>query len=162
MLSLSVTTGYAIKALRCLESDTCRALHITDVARCAGVPRPYLAKIINSLSQNGLVSTKRGYRGGISLARPAVSISLLDIVVAVEGEHWMGDCLLSLENCRVPNECPTMEFWSRIRREIEQELSRWTLADLIRSRQGLGDASPSCCDSSSESTTLRNCFSFSI
>jgi Rrf2 family iron-sulfur cluster assembly transcriptional regulator len=145
MLSLSITTGYAIKALRCLENEDCRSHLIKNIAECAGVPRPYLAKIINSLSQNGLVSTKRGYHGGISLARPAASISLLDIVVAVEGEHWIGDCLLGLDDCQKPNECPTLEFWSRIRKEIEQELARWTLADLIKSRHGTANDAPDCC-----------------
>lgn len=164
MLSLSATTGYAIKALRCLESGTCQPHHITDIARCSRVPRPYLAKIINSLSQSGLVSTKRGYRGGIALARPAVSINLLEIVIAVEGEHWMGDCLLGLADCREPNECPTIEFWSRIRKEIERELARLTLADLIESRHGTEHISSGCgrCASSPVAAFLPASLSFSI
>lgn len=40
MLSLSITTSYAIKAMSCLESGDCVPRHISDIARCAGVPRP--------------------------------------------------------------------------------------------------------------------------
>ena len=131
MLSLSVTTGYAIKALMCLESSDCVPRHISDIARCTNVPRAYLAKILNTLSQQGLVQTKRGYRGGISLGRSAEDISLLPIVEAVEGGQWLGDCLLSIEECGGHTICPTRDFWARIREEITEELRKTTLAALI-------------------------------
>jgi Rrf2 family protein len=135
MLSLSVTTGYAIKALMCLESGECVPRHITDVAACTSVPRAYLAKILSALAQQGLVQTKRGYRGGISLARSAEEISLLQIVEAVEGDQWLGECLLGMETCDVLTICPTHDFWARIRREITEELRKTTLASVMSSRQ---------------------------
>jgi Rrf2 family protein len=136
MLSLSVTTGYAIKALMCLESGDCVLRHISDLAQCSGVPRPYLAKIINALSQHGLVSTKRGYHGGIALARAARDISLLEIVEAVEGNQWLGECLLGMDTCDIFTICPTHDFWARIRREITEELRTTTLASVIASKRG--------------------------
>ena len=135
MISLSITTGYAIKALMCLESGDCVPRHISDIAQCTGVPRAYLAKILNALSQQGLVQTKRGYRGGISLARSAEEISLLQIVEAVEGDQWLGECLLGMDTCDILTICPTHEFWARIRREITEELRQTTLASVIASRQ---------------------------
>ena len=135
MLSLSITTGYAIQALSCLESGDCVPRHIKDIASCTGVPRPYLAKIINALSQQGLVQTKRGYNGGISLARNAEDISLLQIVAAVEGDQWLGECLLGMDTCDILTICPTHDFWTRIRREITEELRATTLAAVMASRQ---------------------------
>jgi Rrf2 family protein len=131
VIGLSVTTGYAIKALSCLESGDCSTHHISDIARCSGVPRPYLAKIINAMSRAGLVTTKRGYRGGIGLARPAAEISLLDIVEAIEGNDWIGDCLLGMDACSMMKTCPTQAFWQRIRREITGELRQTTLATVL-------------------------------
>ncbi len=135
MLSLSVTTGYAIKALVCLESGACVPRHISDIARCTGVPRAYLAKIFNTLSQQGLVRTKRGYHGGISLARDAAEISLLQIVESIEGEKWLGECLLGQDDCGVHTNCPAHDFWSRIRREITDELRHTTLAALMAAKR---------------------------
>ncbi|ODU25246.1 MAG: hypothetical protein ABS95_00530 [Verrucomicrobia bacterium SCN 57-15] len=135
MLSLSVTTGHAIKALNCLESGSCVRHHISDIARCAEVPRPYLAKVVNLLSRAGLVTTKRGYRGGICLARPANDISLLDVVEAIEGKGWLGECLLGLDTCNSRTQCPTHDFWVRIRREITEELRTTTLASVLAARQ---------------------------
>jgi len=134
MISLSITTGYAIKALTCLESGECVPRHISDIARCTGVPRAYLAKIISALAQQGLVQTKRGYCGGISLARSAEEISLLQIVEAVEGDQWLGECLLGMDDCGVHTNCAMHDFWARIRREITEELRATTLASVMASR----------------------------
>jgi Rrf2 family protein len=137
MLCLSLTTGYAIQALACLSVDDGAYRRIVEVARCAKVPRPYLAKIINALVRWRLVAAKRGRSGGIALARPLERISLLEIVEAVEGKHWIGDCLLHLdwcaENMRV---CPTKVFWRRIRREITAELRKMTLAEVVSLERG--------------------------
>lgn len=135
MLSLSVTTGYAIKALMCLEGGDCVPRHISDIARCTGVPRAYLAKILSALARQYLVQTKRGYCGGISLARPAEDISLLQIVEAVEGDRWLGECLLGMDLCDTITTCPTHNFWARIRREITEELRATTLAAVMASHQ---------------------------
>lgn len=132
MLSLSKTTAYSIQALSCLESEACSNHNIAVVAKCSGVPRSYLSKIINSLSQHGLVFTKRGYHGGITLARDPADISLLEIVEAIEGEAWLGECLLGMDECEIKVNCVTHTFWTRIRREITEELRKTSLASLIR------------------------------
>jgi Rrf2 family protein len=136
MLSLSKTTGYAVQALSCLETEACHSHCISDVAKCSRVPRSYLPKIINSLSRNGLVTTKRGYRGGISLARDPADISVLEIVEAVEGKAWLGECLLGMDDCEIRVNCVTHTFWTRIRREITKELRNISLASLIRFKDG--------------------------
>jgi len=133
MISLSITTGYAIKALMCLESGDCVPRHISEIARCTGVPQAYLAKIFSALAQQGLVQTKRGYSGGVSLARSAADISLLQIVEAIEGKVWIAECLLGMNACDALTICPTHDFWARIRRKIAEELRKTNLAALIAS-----------------------------
>jgi Rrf2 family protein len=81
-----------------------------------------------------LVTARRGVGGGVSLARSADEITLLQIVVAVEGEHWLGECLLGLDECSDAATCPTHPFWLRIRGEITEELAKTTLAAVIRAR----------------------------
>ena len=130
MLSLTQTTGYAVKALGCL-SRAGESRQTADIAKLSGVPKPYLSKIIQSLARGGLVVAKRGIGGGITLACPPEEISLLQIVEAVEGQGWLGDCLLGFDECTSMSTCPTHDFWQRIRREITQELRRTSLASVI-------------------------------
>lgn len=135
MLALSTTTEYTIKALKCLARGDCPTKHVSDIARCTGVPRAYLAKVLSTLSRAGLVQTKRGYQGGISLARGAEDISLLQIVEAIEGKHWLAECLLGLDDCGVHTDCPVHEFWARIRLEIIEQFRKTSLASLATCNQ---------------------------
>lgn len=132
MLSLSQTTGYAIRALACLSKAHCARQTTSQIARCSGVPRPYLAKIITTLARHGLLLARRGVRGGNVLARPPGAITLLEVVEAVEGPDWLGPCLLGLDECRDRTACPTHAFWQRAREEIRAELAHTTLADYLR------------------------------
>jgi Rrf2 family protein len=131
MLCLSQTTGYAIKALGCLTAPGVEWQFIADVARCTGVPRAYLAKIMNSLARQGLVTARRGPSGGIALARPATDISLLSIVEAVEGKEWLGPCLLAIDECALGHGCPTHGFWNSMREQIREKLQLTTLAEVM-------------------------------
>lgn len=144
MLCLSQTTGYAIRALTCLPESGATPRLVADVARCTGIPRAYLAKIIHRLARCGLVRARRGHRGGIALARPAADISLLTIVEAVEGPDWLGDCLLRLEECRNQRECPTHEFWTDFCAKLRAKLAETSLAAIIAvypGRAGCGNGS---------------------
>jgi Rrf2 family protein len=132
MLSLSQTTGYAIRALACLSEACCARQTTPQIARCSQVPRPYLAKIITTLARHGLLHARRGVRGGTVLARPPEAITLLEVVEAIEGSDWLGPCLLGLAECRDLPACPTHAFWQRTREEIRAELARTTLADYLR------------------------------
>ena len=129
MLSLSQTTGYAIRALSCLSHE--RPCLIREIAETTGIARPYLAKIINSLLTNkGLITTRRGCHGGILLARPAEQIVLLEIVEAVEGNGWSRRCLLGMRNCDEDNLCPTHDMWAGMKGRIREALKAITLAEV--------------------------------
>jgi Rrf2 family protein len=56
------------------------------------IPAPYLAKSLQALKRAGIVESTTGRQGGYRLARPAVSITLLDIVQAVEGDDRFFRC----------------------------------------------------------------------
>jgi Rrf2 family protein len=136
MMCLSQTAGYAIHALGYLADHSHGLCLIRDIAKKTQIPKPYLAKIINQLAREGLVSAKRGYRGGIFLARPPAEISLLQVVEAIEGKGWIGECMLGLDDCHAQHVCPTHDIWRRIREEVADALRRSTLSDVINSMRG--------------------------
>jgi Rrf2 family protein len=132
LFSLSQTSGYAIQALACLarcEGDWHQA---NQIAECSGVPKPYLAKILHALSGKGLVVTKRGYRGGYGLARPAGQINLLDIVRAIDDPLVEERCMLGIPHCSDERACPVHDFWKERRSEIVRHLESITLDDLTK------------------------------
>lgn len=78
-----------------------RYLSTKALAELHGLPKEYLSKALQSLSQAGLVHTMLGPSGGYRLARPPTELTFLDIVEAVEGRTQTFVC----NNIRVNNPC---------------------------------------------------------
>jgi Rrf2 family protein len=57
---------------------------VKDLAADAGVPAPFLAKVLGRLVDRGLLRSRRGRTGGFVLGRPADEITLADVVLALE------------------------------------------------------------------------------
>ena len=78
-----------------------RYLSTKALAELHGLPKEYLSKALQSLSQASLVDTTLGPSGGYRLAKPPAEITLLDIVEAVEGKARTFVC----NNIRANNPC---------------------------------------------------------
>lgn len=131
MVSLSQTSAYAVHALSCVRHAVTGSCLTAEIAEVTGIPKPYLAKIVNKLDHAGLIRAKRGHQGGIVLARPADQISLLEIVEAVEGRNWIAACPLGMDGCTSQAQCLTFQAWSKLSGELRQFLRTTTLADTL-------------------------------
>ncbi len=136
---LTVRSGYAILALACLHGNADRWVLAQEIAARTNIPKPYLHKILHALGKAGVIQTKRGYRGGISLSKPADEFTILDLVNVVEGTNWTKRCLLGLSECSDARACPTHEFWKCTRVTIEDKLNSITLADVADFESGKED-----------------------
>jgi len=133
MLHLSKTAGYAVHALSYIGTAAPGCCLVSEIATNLDLPKPYLARIINQLTYQGLVTTKRGYRGGVMLARQPEEISLLEVVKAAEGNATASHCVFGLEKCPLAETCPGHVPWNRVREQIEQLLSETTLSSVMKS-----------------------------
>jgi len=129
MLALNQTTAYAILTLGLLDEPDGQPVHVQEIARATGIPRAYLAKLVYRLRVKWFVTTRRGYRGGVTLARPAHEIALLDVAEAVTGRPFSAPCLLGLRICGDSATCPLNRFWSRTVDILRTGLGRATLAE---------------------------------
>ena len=94
------------------------------------VPAAYLAKIVQALARGGLVRTHPGARGGVSLARPASSISLLHVIEAAEGPLALNRCVAGAGACPRDRLCPVHPVWLRLQALVASELAAVTAAAL--------------------------------
>ena len=130
MLSLSRTAGYAILALSCFDDAAERWVLLKDILGKVDVPGPYLAKILHALAKAGVVHAKRGYRGGFKLTRPAGQVSIAEIAGAVEGQNWLGRCMLGFAQCSDDRACPAHTFCVGERVKLRSFLEELTLRDV--------------------------------
>ncbi len=108
-----------------------------DLAEFHGVPKEYLSKALQALSQAGIVSTTLGPRGGYRLSRSPHEISFLDIVEAIEGRRSTFECTEIRKNnpCRSPktrdsSPCAIARAMYRADQAWRDELKKMSLSDL--------------------------------
>ena len=92
-----------------------------DLADSLGMPRRFVELQATALAKAGLISCRRGTGGGCALARPADSITLVDVVEAVEG---------TLLDVPMRSDSASAETWAHVAATVRRELSGVTLAGL--------------------------------
>ncbi|HBX70434.1 MAG TPA: Rrf2 family transcriptional regulator [Chloroflexi bacterium] len=94
------------------------------------IPPSFLAKIISQLSVAGLLHTSRGARGGVSLARSAEDISLLDVVEAIDGPILLNECVSDAGACTFSSDCPMQPIWCEAQKDLVGRLKTTSFAKL--------------------------------
>ncbi|MBN2257658.1 MAG: Rrf2 family transcriptional regulator [Anaerolineaceae bacterium] len=94
----------------------------SDIAHQQHIPPSFLAKIISQLSIAGLIQTSRGAHGGVSMARPAEKISLLEVVEAIDGPIALNECTGNIVTCSFGEDCPLRPVWCEIQVEMVSKL----------------------------------------
>jgi Rrf2 family protein len=85
-MKISRSTGYALVAVGYIAQNyKDGAVLAARISKEYGIPLEYLLKILQQLVRANVLRSKRGPRGGFFLARPAETISLLEVVEAVDG-----------------------------------------------------------------------------
>jgi Rrf2 family protein len=116
-----------------------------DLASRLGLPGPYLAKILQSLAQDGMLSSVRGPRGGFRLARPAHHITVGEVVSVLDGMEVMTGCVMGFVNCEGREKpCPLHNAWAEVKNHLDQTMAMVTIRDLqlldLRNQAGFPQA----------------------
>ncbi len=127
---LSQAVGYAITAMGHIAAAGGTPVLVKEIAEAADIPAPYLAKIINALARRGLVNTQRGVGGGVTLAHPAVQISMHDVATALDDPIVKPTCMLGTAECSDDRACPAHKFWSPHREKVMEFLRSTSVADI--------------------------------
>lgn len=131
MLRIGRLTDYAIVlATRLAERDGASAT-AGDLAKLTGIPQPTVAKLLKTLTANGLLRSIQGRRGGYVLARPPAVIGLTEIIEAIEGRIALTECHRAGGDCLIQRHCRVHGHWRVINRALRDALQAIRLADLL-------------------------------
>ena len=107
-------------------------LSATELSGDTGVPLPTTQKLMGQLTTAGLLTSARGAAGGFALSRPASSISLADIVEAVEGPIAMTVCAEGRTDCALDAHCMVKPHMGVVGNAIRGALGAVSLTELAR------------------------------
>ena len=105
---------------------------VKHIAAEAGIPAPFLAKILQDLAREGLLRSSKGPQGGFRLGRPAEEISLRHIVDAVDGAGRYERCIGGSPECNDRAPCGLHDSWKALRSRIIEYLEDTSVADLAK------------------------------
>ena len=122
---------YACRMLRAVSQANGERISVSDISKAEGIPYSFARSIQHDLVKAGFLSTVRGARGGVTLAKPVEDISVLDILRAVEGSVGISPCSEDPSFCEKSSCCAYHRVWRGADRLLEDYLGSFTLYDLF-------------------------------
>ena len=130
-MRLSHLADYAVVLMTAAARRPAGArLSATELSVDTGVPLPTTQKLMGQLTASGLLTSVRGASGGFSLARPAVDISLADVVEAVEGPIAMTVCSEGRSDCALDAHCRVKPHMGIVGAKVRGALGAVSLQEL--------------------------------
>lgn len=129
---LSNSAKYALKAVLYLavHSDENNKVMVKDITNPINVPQAYIAKLLQELSKQNIVSSSRGINGGFYLSELNKQQSLINILNAIDGENKMNSCLMSLDKCNENTPCPMHNVFNPTRTKFIECLKSKTIQEM--------------------------------
>ncbi|HUL55529.1 MAG TPA: Rrf2 family transcriptional regulator [Usitatibacter sp.] len=139
-MKLTTFTDYTLRTLIYVAASPSGRCTIAQVAAAFGISETHLVKVAHELGRQGLLRNTRGRGGGLSLAVPAASINLGDVVRAAEGEDRLAECFTEGGRCAIAGRCRLETALKEASSAFYEVLARYTLADLTSNSRALARA----------------------
>lgn len=134
-MRLNQQTDLAFRVLIHVALRPDRRVTIDHITSAYQVSRNHLMKVVHQLARHGYLQTTRGAGGGIMLERAAESISLAEVIEAMEPDFGLVECFRADNQCVITPACSLAGILDQARRAFIEVLAGYSLADLLGRRQ---------------------------
>ena len=143
-MSVSQKCQYALRAVLELAKRPRREPTTAGrIATAQAIPARFLELILGQLRQGGYVTSRRGAKGGFSLAVEPSALSVGEIIRFVDGPIGPVRCVAGADGagsaeCPLYGSCAFMSMWSRARDAVAEVYDTTKFSDLIEAEQAAG------------------------
>jgi len=131
MLRINRQTDYAVRVLLALAKKPPETrLSTAEIREEMLIPKSVSLRVVADLARGGFIETFPGRDGGISLARSAEEINLLQVTEYFETNFAISECIHAKGICPFEDKCPVRRRWARLQAVIMDELRNITFAEL--------------------------------
>jgi Rrf2 family protein len=136
MFRLSKKADYGLIAVKHLAMHRGQhACSATEIAEEYGISTMLMAKVLQKLARQRIVSAKHGASGGYLLAKEPGEITALDVISAIDGPLLITSCVTSHGNCGASEKCSVREPLRRVNESILSVLNSVTISQLSEEQQ---------------------------
>ena len=104
---------------------------LKEISGAIDSPEAFTAKILQQLVKSGLLKSFKGPSGGFKININNRPITLLDVIMAIDGDGIITNCVLGLEECSGKMPCPAHDKFSAVRDQLKGVLSTTKLSNLF-------------------------------
>src|ERR687897_1000987 len=131
MLRLSKKSDYALISMKHLATRTdASSSSAREISESYDIPLELLAKVLQRLVRAKLLVSVQGTRGGYRLARHASSISVADVIQAVDGPVTVTACTTDEHSCDQYSQCSIRDPLWKIKNRILDALNTVSVAEM--------------------------------
>lgn len=132
MLRLSKKADYALMAMKHLAQQVGAPATTSarEIAEQYDIPIELLAKVLQRLVRTGLLVSTQGTRGGYLLSRSSGSISVADVIQAIDGPFTVTACSSENNDCEQFSKCSIRDPLWQIRERIVSTLGTVSMAEM--------------------------------
>ena len=131
-MKLTTKGRYAVTAMLDLALHEAKGpVNLADIAKRQEISLAYLEQLFAKLRKNRLVDSVRGPGGGYRLKKPALEISISEIINAVDEAVDATRCG-GQQNCQGDLRCLTHDLWTELSEHIFTFLNSITLGELVQ------------------------------
>lgn len=140
MLSLySKKCEYVLRGLAQLgRSKVAERFRAADFCKASLLPESFTRKALQSLVAAGILEAVQGPGGGYSFSRSASQISVLEIILAIEGQDHFSVCVMGLKECDSKTPCGLHVYWTQMKKTLLTQLAEERLDSFMRKADKAG------------------------
>ncbi len=112
---------------------------ISTISESQEISGKYLEQVVGTLRRAELINSRKGVRGGYTLAREPQEINLWEIIMALDSHTTLVDCVDDPVVCDRSDDCLTRSIWTLLSKRMQEFWQSFTLADLLVTMREAGD-----------------------
>jgi len=130
-MQITRATDYAVRVMIHLAGlPPGTSVRQAELSQTTDVSGHFLSKVLQQLVRSRLIRSQRGSGGGYALAVSAKSVSLLDVVEAIEGPVRLNQCIEEGPSCERKSWCPAHQVWAEAQAAVVSVLGGASMAGL--------------------------------
>lgn len=125
-------SDYAIRIIRELAKGGKKS--VKEICEVELIPQQYAYKILKKLERAGIVKSFRGAKGGYVLMKSVSDLTLLDVLIAMEEDMCVNECVLHNFECpkhTEENPCKIRNELCSLQNAILQQLQGKKMAEIL-------------------------------
>ena len=135
MKLITRNTDYAARALCCIAEQKQKVISTNRFVTSLGMPRPFLRKILQTLTKEGLLNSSKGKDGGFSLAVSPEKITLIEVMKIFQGPIKLSEHKFKKSDCPHINDCLLKKKIDEIEKEVIAKLKAITISSILKNRR---------------------------